>query len=50
MNRDSRSIGIPTLPPGLATWNATVQMVVTTRTPRLELSNPSIFTVVDDAF
>ncbi|MEM7200562.1 MAG: hypothetical protein AAF628_09875 [Planctomycetota bacterium] len=46
----SIEIGIPTLPPGLTTWNATAQMVVTTPTPRLELSNPSIFTIVDEQF
>ncbi|MEM7203850.1 MAG: hypothetical protein AAF628_26540 [Planctomycetota bacterium] len=43
----SVSIGIPTLPPGLATWSATVQMGVATPAGRLELSNPSIFTVID---
>ena len=37
------------LPPGLATWDATVQMAIAAPGGVLELSNPSILTVVDDA-
>ena len=40
--------GTPQLPPGLPTWNATVQAVLVTPLGELELSNPSLLTMVDD--
>ncbi len=46
------TIGVPALPPGVPTWNAAVQMAIITPAPAstFELSNPSVFTVVDGAF
>ena len=43
------TIPISALPPGFATWSASVQMAVIAPSGRLEFSTPSVFTVIDDA-
>lgn len=42
-------IGIPSLPPGFSTWDVTLQIAAVVGSV-VEISNPSIATVVDDAF
>jgi len=50
LGRLSLSVGIPSLPPGLETWDLTVQAAVVSPGVGFELTNPSIFTVVDERF
>lgn len=44
------AIGMPSLPPGLDSWNMSLQMALLTPTTGLEFSNPSLPLVVDESF